>query len=1049
MSHSNTEPIKANSQNESLLKTFLFFFIENNRFAYLVMLALIGFGLLAISEIPKESAPDIQIPIGVVSTALPGASATDVASLVTDEIERRIDGNLSDVKQITSQSREGLSIVTVEFESTADIDDSIRSLRDEMSIVRSTLPDDATEPFVSDVNFVDQPILTFSVSGERTDETFIELADELKTAIEDIDGVSEVSVSGVRNKQVQVIVDRVALQNFNLTISNITTTLRQAESAVPIGEIVSDNVTYGVVFENKLTSVDDIRNLPLQSDIRALTIGDVAIVTEGTSPQDTFSRLSIAGETAQTSLTFNVSKRRTAEVITVNQAVLTQLDDFFTNNPNFKGLEKQIIVDQAEVIRDELVELSTSGLQTAALVTLLLVIALGWREGFIAGLSIPLSFTIGFIGLWLSGNTINFISLFALILGIGILVDSSIVMVEGINKKMKDDPTIDKVQAAKEIIVAFAKPVTAGTLTTVAMFSGLFVVGGITGQFIASIPFTLIFILLASLLVAIGFIPLISASILKRRSTTVIEQKQQLYAKSLEIWYTNKIRSFLESRKKKVVFVSTLLVGFFASFALIPLGLVQVVFFGQGNADNIFIDIELPAGSSTFLTDIIVRQIEEVLYDTEEIVSFTSTIGTGNAFIGSSNSGGNVASIIIELESGRERSNSAIRSSLRQSFNAIQGAEITLTQPEAGPPTGSPVAIQVSGTDSGVLTEAAQIVASILRDIPHTDNVNNGVDTGNNEFVFTPDRLLAARLGVTLFSVSELLRATVSGSEARTIIINDEEIPVIVRLNESGSNSVDDMNNITIEALENLTIPSQTGDNVILDSVIDTSLRDAQSTINRVNRQEVITVTAGITAEGNVRNITQEFQTIINETNPLPESVSFRIAGETEESDQGFADLFLALIVGVVLMIGILVLQFNSYRYPLYVLSIVPFSLMGILYGLAIVGSPLSFPSIMGFIALTGIVVNNSILLIDVINNERKNNPNIPVRDIVVSGSASRMRPILLTTITTVLGITPLLFSDPIWIPFATAIMFGLSFSVVITLILVPIIYDKFPGKIR
>ncbi len=1029
--------------------SFLFFFIENNRFAYLVMLTLIGFGLLAISEIPKESAPDIQIPIGVISTSLPGASVSDVANLVTDKIERRVDGNVSDVREITSQSREGLSVVTVEFESNADIDDSIRSLRDEMSIIRSSLPDDASDPVVSDVNFVDQPILTFSISGNKTDGEFIDLANELSTAIEDVNGVSDVSVSGVRSRQIQIIVDRVALQNFNLTISDITSTIAQAENSVPIGEIVSDNVTYGVTFKNKLTSIEDIATLPIQSDTRAITIEDVATVIDGTSPQETFARLSINGNQAETSLTFDVTKQRTAEIITVNREVLALLDDIFATNQRFSGLEKQIIVDQAEVIRDELIDLSTSGLQTAALVTLILVIALGWREGFIAGLSIPLSFTVGFIGLWLSGNTINFISLFALILGIGILVDSSIVMVEGINKKMKDDPTIDKIQAAKEVIAAFAKPVTAGTLTTVAMFSGLFVVSGITGQFIASIPFTLIFILLASLLVGIGFIPLISSSLLKRRSATIIEQKQQEYATGLENWYSGVIKHILESRKKKVLFLSTLFVGFFASFALIPLGLVQVVFFGQGDADNIFIDIELPAGGTTLLTDIIVRQVEEVLYDVEDITSFTTTVGSGNAFLGSSNSGGNVANIIIELDAERTKSNSDIRASLRHSFDTISGAEITLSQPEAGPPTGSPIVIQLSGTSSNELTESAQIVAGILRDIPNTDNINDGVDTGNNEFVLTPDRLLASRLGISLFSVTELLRATVSGNEANTIILNDDEIPIIVRVNESESSSVDDMNNITIEALENLTVPSQSGQNVILETILDTSLQDAQSTISRINREEVLEVTSDITAQGNVRNIIREFQDIMNSENPLPAGVQFSVAGETEEADQGFADLFLALIVGIVLMIGILVLQFNSYRYPLYVLSIIPFSLMGILYGLAAVSSPLSFPSIMGFVALTGIVVNNSILLIDVINNERRRNPDRNVRDVVISGTASRVRPILLTTITTVLGITPLLFSDPVWVPFATAIMFGLSFSVVITLILVPIIYDKFPGKIR
>ena len=288
------------------------------------------------------------------------------------------------------------------------------------------------------------------------------------------------------------------------------------------------------------------------------------------------------------------------------------------------------------------------------------------------------------------------------------------------------------------------------------------------------------------------------------------------------------------------------------------------------------------------------------------------------------------------------------------------------------------------------------------------------------------------------------------GTEATTINTLEDEIPITVRLGlNNNPQNIDELNHTSVQTLENLLITAPSGEQVILGSLLETSLQESQSSINHKDRERVVTITADAVSGVNIREFSTTLKSSILEAITIPDGITVTAGGENEESDQAFGELFLALIVGITLMIAVLVLQFNSYRYPLYVLSIVPFSLIGILYGLAITGSPLSFPSIMGFIALTGIVVNNSILLIDMINTYRTEKPDTSVREAVVAASASRLRPILLTTLTTVLGITPLLFTDPIWVPLATAIMFGLSFSVVITLILIPVLYDSYPGRLR
>lgn len=1027
------------------------FFIKQSRFSYLLMIALVGLGVYSASAIPKESAPSVEVPVGIVTTILPGAAALDVESLVTNELESGLDGNLDDVAKMSSVSREGVSTITVEFTTNADLDDSIQSLRDEVERLTGELPDAAEDPVVTQVDFVDQPIFTFAVAGDRSEREFITIADKIEAALSSVAGVSDIDRTGVQPREVHVVVDQTALQQYSMTVQEVINGLRSANTTFPVGEIVQDNIGYNIVVEGTIDSTETVATTPIATrGGQPILVRDIAAVTDGVAVRSNFSRLSIAGAPSESSIGFDVYKRTGADITTITPELQAKLDELPQTNPELADLDFYVIQDAGELIIRDLVQLTTSGLQTAALVTLLLVLAIGWREALIAGLAIPLSFTIGFIGLYFSGNTINFISLFALILGIGILVDSSIVMVEGINKRLKDNPQIDKTEAALLTIRAYHKPVIAGTLTTVAMFSGLFIVSGVTGEFISSIPFTLIFVLLASLLVAIGFIPLLAASALRRRSRSKIEQKQVAYAQALEQWYSQAIHKLLANRRKKRQFVSLLFVGFASAIALIPLGIVSVTFFGAGDADNLFVEVALPAGSTLSSTDQTMRAIEEILYQTEDVEAFRSSVGSGNAFLGSGNNGANIASVTISLDEARLRGSLAIADELREELATIPNTEITVTQPDAGPPTGAPISITVRGTDITDLGDTARSIEQLLQDQEELTNVKADISDGNSEFVFTVATDQATALGFSAQSISQTLRSAVVGTEATTINTIEDEIPITVRLglNDQPTN-IDQLSHTNIQTLENLLVTAPNGEQVILGSLLDTGLQEARNSITHRDRERVVTVNADTVGTVNVRELSSSLEQSIQEELVIPEGVSISLGGENEESDQAFQELFLALIVGITLMIAVLVLQFNSYRYPLYVLSIVPFSLIGILYGLGITGSALSFPSIMGFIALTGIVVNNSILLIDMINTYRREQPEKPVRQIVVEASASRLRPILLTTLTTVLGITPLLFTDPIWVPLATAIMFGLSFSVIITLILIPVLYDSYPGKLR
>ncbi len=1026
------------------------FFIKNNKFSYLFVLALVGYGLYCIAAIPKESSPEVQVPIGVVTTVLLGAPAADIESLITNEIERGITGTLENVKKITSTSQEGVSAVIVEFEASADIDASILDLKDAVDQLKQNLPSDAEEPSVSDVNFVDQPIMTIAVSGDRSDFAFVQIAKDFEREIEQITGISRVESEGVRTREVSVIVDQAALERYDLTLPQISGALRTANQTLPIGKIESGKVLYNVAFDGDIENSTQIAQIGIATrNGQPVFVRDIATVVDGLRAGETQSRLSLDGTPSQAAISFNVYKQRGGDITVIADAVEAKMLTLQEQGGALEGLQVDVLLNGGNDIKESLGRLVSSGLQTVLLVVLVLVLAIGWREGLIAGTSIPLSFLFGFIGLYLSGNTINFLSLFALILGIGVLVDSAIVMVEGINRRMKDDVNIDKTEAALLTIKEFSSPIIAGTLTTVSMFVGLFIVSGVTGQFIAVIPFTLIFVLFASLLVALGILPLIASVFLKRKSASKLEQKQLAYSHKLESWYRSKLDSIIGNKRNEKLFLWGIRIALVLALLLPVTGVVKVVFFEQSDVDIIIVEVKLPEGSVQETTDIAVRRVEEILYTQDTISSFLTTIGSGNDF-GSGGRNAKIANVFITLNEDREQISTAILEDIRAELSGINDVQITVSQPTDGPPAGAPVSIKFTGDDLTELTQVANQSAELLKTIEGSINVTTSANNNSTEFVITLNKAKTAAFGLDPLSVSSLLRTAVFGSEVMSLTSLDDDVDVVLKLNITNAPDPDpnETNQMTIDALTRIELATPTGQSVLLSSIVDVSVRESSAVINHEGGKRIITLSGDITSTGNAREIQTLLLSRINSELFIPENITVTSGGETDESTQGFVELFLALIVGVVLMLAVLVLQFNSYLHTKYVLSILPYSLIGIMIGLAVTGNALSFPSIMGFIALSGIVVNNSILLIDMMNSQRRRYPEKPIREVVIDSAVNRLRPILLTTLTTVVGMIPLTYADDLWAPLAYAVMFGLLFSVVITLVLVPIAYSRNPGVV-
>ncbi len=1027
------------------------FFIYRKQFSFLVVGALVVAGIFSLVAIPKESAPEIRVPIGVVTTALPGASAFDVERLVTDVLEDALVGSLDNVREITSTSRDSVSSIVVEFDASAHIPSSIQDLRDEVDRVKGNLPGDAEDPSVMQLDFANEPVLTFAIAADLPDFQRARLANDLERDLLTVRGVSDIGIGGFRDREVQVLVDPSALALHDLRLVDITSAIGRNNAAFPIGSIEFDGVVYAVEFTGDLTDPTELADATITTDRGVvLNLRDIARIVDGFEQETTRSRVSTDGEPSTNALVFDVFKSGSADITSVSRAVKQRLEELQEDGELLEGVTVLTVLDRGEFLIRDLVELSVTGLQAIALVMIVLLITLGWRESLIAGIAIPFSFIIGFIGLYVSGNTLNFISLFSLILSIGILVDSAIVVVENIHARMKADPQGDKQEAALSTVRDFNLPITAGTMTTVAVFTPLFFISGITGEFIKSIPFTLIAVLVASLIVALGIIPLFASIFLHRRMTSKLEEHQEVITHRFQGAYRAALGTLLGNRVRERVFVWSMVVVFFCTLAFPALGLVKVEFFPGGDEDFLIVQVEMPEGTSLTQTDMVMRTVEDILYDVPHIESFTVTAGSGSAFTGDLGGGGGSSeqgNAFILLPEDRPVTSGAIARDIRARVAEIPVADIRVSSPEAGPPVGTPVVATLSGTSLEELRSASVATEHILRDIDGATNVSASLRVSNPQFTLSVDRDKAALFGLEPGLIGQTLRTAVQGSTATIIRRDGEEIEVIVRLDTNRAEDPHDTNKITIDELMSIDIVGMQGP-VPLSSVVSASLSEGVATIRHKNGVRVATVGSDVVEGANVAEVSREFERRVASELSLPPDVSITFGGENEEVERSFTEMGYAAIAGLILMFGILVLQFNSFRHALYVLSVAPLSLTGIFFGLAITGQALSFPSLLGFIALSGIVVNNSILLITVINEMRKANPERDIREIILDGATSRLRPIILTTITTVIGVIPLIFVSPIWAPLAFALIFGLSFAVVITLALIPILYSRKPGVV-
>lgn len=1022
------------------MRSFWYFFLEKRQFSWLLITALVAIGIYSAVIIAKESAPEVIVPIGIVTTTYPGASAADIENLITNKIEDKV-GNLDNLKKLTSSSNDGVSSVTVEFDASANVDKSIQELKDAVDSAKGDLPRDANDPFVMKVSFSNQPIVIVSVSADLPPIEFTHLGEQLKDALKDVDGVSDVSVSGTRARETQVVVAQEALETYALSLDDVRRALQGANITMPVGTVSTGGVEYAIRLEGDISDADSIGDIPVAiRGGQSVFIRDIAKVENGVARVNTISRVSVDGKPSESAMTLAVYKRTGSDVTAMSKGVQEKLTELKKEGGLLADSQVLTVFDQGEQVKKDLTDLTETGLETVILVIVCLLLTIGWRESLVAALSIPLSFVIAFIGLYLSGNTINFVSLFALILAIGILVDSGIVVTEAIHTRMRRLP--DPFDAAREALREYAWPLIGGTMTTVAVFVPLFFLSGITGQFIASIPYTLIFVLIASIFVALGMVPLLAIYLTKNTSSNTFEELQEKYSHYAQEWYRNKLITFLQNRIAQRIFLWSLAIAFFAVLTLPVSGLMKVVFFPADNVDNVYISVETKQGTAVEETDLSLRAAEEILYDLPYVESFTSTAGAGSSFVENSGSGGKFGNISVTLKKDRDLTSLEASTEIRKALEAIKTAEFTITEEQNGPPSGAPVVLKFFGDNLEDLAKTAEKAERMLQSIPGTRDTSASTKNNATEIVLTIDKAKASALGVSPTSIGDMLRGAVYGAIATTITENGDDVDIVAKIALNNNSDPTATPVVTLTDLKNLRIPTQTGSTVLLGSVVREEVSAAHSSVVHEDKDRLESVSAytdeGVTAT----EIVSAFKAREKELE-IPEGVRISYGGETEDINRSFTEMFVALIAGLVLMLAILVLSFNSIRYALYLLLAVPYSLIGVFLGLTLTGQPLSFTSLLGVIALAGVIINHAIILMDSLIVLRTTHPEHSLIENVADAAVSRLRPIVLTTITTVIGMIPLSTISDFWSPLAFAIMFGLTFAMILTLILVPTLFYR------
>jgi len=1018
--------------------------IRNRTTVGVLALLIVVFGVYSYLTLPREAAPDIAVPVILVTTVYEGVSPADIESSVTIKIEKELAG-LKGVKEIRSSSAEGTSTIVIEFLPDVKIDDAMQYVRDRLDRAKAELPKDAEEPTLTEINFAEFPIMMVNITGDISPVRLKLIADQMEDVIEGIPGVLNCSVLGGLEREIRLEIDQDRLAAYGLTIPEILSLVPAENVNISAGGLDTPGMKFNVRIPAEFVEPEEVDTLVIAvRDGRPIYLTDVARVRDTFKDRTAYSRLltpttgpdgtpTLMG--AET-ITLAIQKRAGENILFIAEAVKRVVAEFQRRAP--AGVRFDITLDMSKDIRAMVADLENNLASGMILVAVVLVLFLGWRLSLIVAIEIPMSLLLTFIVLQMLGYTLNMIVLFSLVMAVGMVVDNAIVIVENIYRHY----TLlgDRVRAAMVGASEVAWPVITSTLTTVAAFAPLVFWPGIMGDFMKYLPITLIITLLSSLFVALVVNPMLSS----------VFVRGHFRGSSRPSWFLRGYRAFLENalthRFTTLTLVTLLLVGLGMLYAKQAHG---IELFPEMDPRRGIINIRCPQGTNVRETDRLARLIETRLQpfaaDLERVI--TNVGATGGGPMGGS-SGEHVAEITLAFHDfeRRPRPSARVLAEIRQVIADIAGAELKVDKEEEGPPVGAAVTVRLIGDDFKVLEQLSLEAKARIADVRGLVNLRSDHEASRPELAFHVERRRAMLLGVNTATVGNFIKTAIFGSEVGKYRQFNDEYDITIRLPAAQRAAVDD--------LFRLRVPNSRGQSVPLSSLGEFRYTGGYGTISRINQKRVITLTAD--AEGRLstevlRDVQRRLSTL-----ELPLGYEIRYAGEKEEQDKAQAFLSKAFLIALFLIVLILVTQFNTLSVPLIIMTTVVLSLIGVFAGLLIHRMP--FGIIMtgiGVISLAGIVVNNAIVLLDYTRQLQQRGMDLLTA--AVEAGTTRLRPVLLTAITTILGLIPMATgvsydfhqmqwalkseSSQWWASMAIAVIYGLSFATVLTLVVVPTLY--------
>jgi multidrug efflux pump len=1029
------------------------FAIEHRTSVLVLLLIITIMGALAYRATPKESFPEMAIPMIAVNTMYPGVSPADVESQITRVLEEDL-STISDIVTLTSTSVEGYSSIVAEFAAGMNLDEALQSVREKVDLAKPDLPSDAEEPTIVEFNFSEVPIMQVNLSGEYGLVRLKEIAEDLQDRLETIPALLRADIRGGLEREVKVDVDLARLQYYGIELQDVVEAIREENVNIPGGSIDVGDTKYLVRVDGEFEDPTLIEDVVVAIEGgRPIYVRDVATVDFGFAERETFARMD-----GRATVTINVVKRSGENIIAAADAVRAEIEAM---RPLFPPTTEVVITGDmsydTEIMVSSLENNIVSGL---ILIVGVLLFFLGLGTSTFVAISIPSSMFLSFIVLRAFGTTMNMIVLFSLILALGMLVDNAIVVVENIYRYLEEG--FDRKTAAKKATGEVAIPIIAATATTLAAFAPLLFWPGEVGEFMGYLPQTLIVTLTSSLFVALVIVPTLCSMYMKLDGTPseplrpamrwtligatalvmlVIAGANPLTAvllagTAIALWALYRFvlaggaRRFQDRFLPRVVDQYEKNLRWSLDHRLVVLSLTVAAFIGAGVTFGMFgkgleyfpesmpprqllIDIEAPVGTRASVTDSIVQRVEQQLatiggrQDWKSVVANTGGGGGGgNPMEQGGPSGPETGRITISMIDFQDRERDVFETLAEMQGTVgheIAGAEITVDQLTEGPPQGLPVSIEIVGEDPELLQALSNRAISVLRSapvFPKLVGLESDMDAARPELSVHVDRELAALYDLNTAQIGNAIRAAINGVEAAKYRTGNDEYDIIVRLAEPYRNE--------LEGLRELTIMTE-GVQVPLVSVATWSVEPGAGTIRRKDQDRMVTITSEVAA-GYANNavLAEVQQALATFQDELPPGYLMRYTGQSQEQDEATAFLSGAFLVALMLIGFILISQFNSVVKPVIILTSVIMSTMGVLIGLVIFRMPFGIINTgVGIISLAGIVVNNAILLIDYIDVLRSRD-GMNRREALVQGGKTRLRPVLLTAFTTALGMAPL-----------------------------------------